>query len=117
MNHPRDDSRTPLRALAEIRGLPIGAAVDLAALQGEPLYRETLHKEFNLCVAENAFKQSSVWTGPYEYAFEGPDLLAAFANENGMALRGHTLVWHQAVPDWLREGDYRPNEVREMLRA
>lgn len=46
----------PLRALAEMRGLPIGAAVDLAALEAEPEYRQTLHEEFNMCVAENAFK-------------------------------------------------------------
>ena len=117
MNDPRDDYRTPLRALAEMRGLPIGAAVDLSALEAEPEYRQTLHKEFNMCVAENAFKALSVWTGPYEYAFDGPDRLAAFASENGLILRGHTLVWHQAVPGWLREGVYSPHNVRDMLRA
>lgn len=117
MDDSQDDFRTPLRALAEIRGLPIGAAVDLTALEAEPEYRQTLHKEFNMCVAENAFKALSVWIGPYEYAFDGPDRLAAYASENGMMLRGHTLVWHQAVPDWLREGGYSPHDIREMLRA
>lgn len=117
MNASRDDYQTPLRALAEIRGLPIGAAVDLAALEAEPEYRQTLHKEFNLCVAENAFKQPSVWKGPHEYDFTGPDRLAAFARDNGMALRGHTLLWHQAVPDWLRNGGFPPDDIREMLRA
>ncbi len=112
-----DNYRTPLRALAEIRGLPIGTAVDLAALASEPEYREVLHKEFNLCVAENAFKPHSVWTGPDDYDFDGPDRLADFARQNGMALRGHTLLWHQAVPVWLRAGSYSPRDVREMLQA
>ena len=111
-----DHYRTPLRALAEVRGLPIGAAVDLAALASEPEYREVLHKEFNLCVAENAFKPHEVWTGPGDYAFDGPDRLADFAQQNGMALRGHTLLWHQAVPSWLRAGNYPARVVREMLQ-
>ena len=117
MNSQSDNYRTPLRALAEIRGLPIGTAVDLAALASEPEYREVLHKEFNMCVAENAFKPHLVWTGPYEYAFDSLDHLADFARQNGMILRGHTLLWHQAVPDWLRAGNYPPHAVREMLQA
>ena len=117
MNRLRDDYRTPLRALAEIRGLPIGTAVDLSALDAEPEYRELLHKEFNMCVAENAFKQAAVWKGPYEYAFSGPDRLAAFALENDLALRGHTLVWHQGIPEWLRAGRYSRSAVHDMLRA
>jgi endo-1,4-beta-xylanase len=117
MNELQDDYRMPLRALADMRGLPIGTAVDMPALEAEPKYRETLHKEFNACVAENAFKQPAVWKGPYEYSFAAPDRLAAFAQENGMALRGHTLIWHQAVPHWLRDGDYPARAVRDMLRA
>ena len=112
-----DNYRTPLRALAEVHGLPIGTAVDLAALASEPEYREVLHREFNLCVAENAFKPHLIWTGPYEYDFEGPDRLADFAQKNGMLLRGHTLVWHQAVPEWLRQGGYSRQAVRVMLQA
>ena len=117
MNDMQDKARTPLRALAEMHGLPIGAAVDLTALETEPEYRETLHKEFNMCVAENAFKAQFVWKGPYDYAFDETDRLAAFAGDNGMALRGHTLVWHQAVPYWLRNGHYSERDVREMLHA
>jgi endo-1,4-beta-xylanase len=112
-----DNYRTPLRALAEVHGLPIGTAVDLAALASEPKYREVLHREFNLCVAENAFKPHLVWAGPYEYVFDDTDRLAEFAQQNGVMLRGHTLVWHQAVPDWLRGGNYSPQAVREMLQA
>ncbi len=117
MTQLQDNHPAPLRALAEMRGLPVGTAVDLAVLASEPQYREVLHKEFNICVAENAFKPHLVWTGPYEYRFDDPDRLAEFAQQNGMTLRGHTLLWHQAVPNWLREGNYPPHAVRDMLKA
>jgi endo-1,4-beta-xylanase len=116
MNSTQESGRVPLRTLAEACGLPVGAAVDLAALEGEPDYSETLRREFNLCVAENVCKQYAVWKGPHEYDFTAPDRLAAFARENGMTMRGHTLVWHQAIPGWLREGDHAPNQVRGWLQ-
>lgn len=111
------ESSTSLRTLADARGLSIGAAVDMRVLADEPQYAQVLAREFNICVAENSFKPAYVWKGPHEYFFEDTDRLAAFARENNMALRGHTLIWHQSVPIWLKEGGYKPAEVRDLLRA
>ena len=37
--------------------------------------------------------------------FETTDQVLAFCKENGIGLRGHTLVWHNQTPDWFfREG-------------
>lgn len=107
-----------LRLLAEARGLSIGTAVAMAPLcGGDPRYTETLRREFNACVAENAFKPSEVWVGPREYDFAATDHLADFAAENNMLLRGHTLVWHQQTPRWLKDPDaFAPEELRGLLR-
>lgn len=92
-----------LRRIAETRDLPVGSAVNMAALNGaDPRYAHTLTGEFNACVAENEFKPSEVWIGPREYDFSVTDRLADLATGNGMLLRGHTLVWHQQTPRWLR---------------
>ena len=106
----------PLRLLAEIVGLPIGSAVNMAALAGEAVYTETLAREFNACVAENAFKPSEVWIGPREYDFSATDRLADFAETNGMLLRGHTLVWHQQTPRWLAGHSLSEADLRGLLR-
>lgn len=58
-----------------------------------------------------------LWKRSAIYDFAGPDALADFAYEDGMNVRGHTLVWHQAKPQWLREGCYAPLAVRKMLKA
>lgn len=110
-----DGAATSLRRLAEARGLPVGAAVNMAALGGDdPRYAETLRAEFNACVAENAFKPSEVWIGPREYDFSVTDRLADFAAENGMLLRGHTLVWHQQTPRWLSSESGRGVPAEEL---
>lgn len=104
-----------LRLLADRRDLLLGAAVDMHPLSTEPRYAEILSREFNTVVAENVFKPHFVWAGPDDYRWDNADRLAQFARENGMALRGHTLVWHQAVPAWLQAGGYTSSEVRRLL--
>lgn len=104
-----------LRSLADSRNLLLGAAVDMEPLSAEPRYAETLSREFNAVVAENVFKPHLVWAGPGKYRWEDADRLAEFARKNGMALRGHTLVWHQAVPAWLQAGGFTPQQVRRLL--
>ena len=107
----------PLRAYAAARRLPIGAAADMSALATDSRYAATLAREFDLVVAENAFKAHEVWTGPYSYDFTRCDALAAFAREHGMALRGHTLLWHQSVPEWLASGTFSDADIRRMMAA
>lgn len=46
-----------------------------------------------------------------------PDNLAAFAAQNGMALRGHTLVYEVCLPQWLTDGLFSSNEMAQILRA
>jgi GH35 family endo-1,4-beta-xylanase len=50
-----------LRELADRRGLLIGAACSPDPVANEPLYRETLAREFNCLVAENCMKPLYCW--------------------------------------------------------
>ncbi|MEO6097649.1 MAG: endo-1,4-beta-xylanase [Fibrobacteria bacterium] len=88
-------SQESLRALAATRQVYIGAAVGAAFWGGDSRYQETLRTEFNLLVAENAMKFQSLEPKRNEFTWTQADELAAFASQNGMAMRGHTLVWHQ----------------------
>lgn len=97
-----------LRALAERQGLLVGAAVDLAALYDplEPDYARLLAREFNLVVAENAMKWASLSNERGQYSFTGADALVRFARQHGQRLRGHTLIWHEQLPAWVRGGTF-----------
>lgn len=105
----------PLRALAEKRGLQIGAAVEPSLLWQEPEYGTVLAREFNLVVAENVMKWGALQTSRGQFNFAAADLLLDFAQKNRMAVRGHTLVWHQQLPRWMY-GSFSPAEMEAILR-
>ena len=105
-----------LRESAEKRGVYIGTAVAMTPLEKDPLYRRILEREFNIIVAENAFKWSSIRPARKKFDFKETDKLMKFAEKNRMKLRGHTLVWHRQIPKWLTEGDFMREETIEILK-
>lgn len=92
-------SEAPLKELYK-DAFHIGAAVNPGTIERQ---RSLLAYHFNSLTAENEMKFSSVHPKEELYTFEDADIIAAFAREHGMALRGHTLVWHNQTPEWLFE--------------
>ena len=107
-------SGVALRDKADPRGFLIGAAVSPTLLSHGP-YADTLGREFNVAVAENAMKFAALHPAEARYDFCAADNLVTYAQTNGMAIRGHTLVWHESLPDWLTKGHYAPAEVEHIL--
>lgn len=73
----------------------IGAAVSRRTIR---THADLLTKHFNSLTCENEMKYASVYTKNGDTDFTGADAVYAFALEHGMALRGHTLVWHNQTP-------------------
>jgi endo-1,4-beta-xylanase len=44
------------------------------------------------------------------------DLVAQFAQENNKTLRCHTLVWGQALPDWVKYGNFSRDDMIAILK-
>jgi len=97
---PVPEGSETLRAKAQARNLIIGAAAASDSLS-EVLYRTTLSREYSELEAENEMKFEPIHPGPTIYNYSGPDALVAFAQTNSMKVRGHALVWHEQVPDWV----------------
>ncbi|PLV57660.1 endo-1,4-beta-xylanase [Thermotoga sp. SG1] len=61
-------------------------------------------KHFNSITAENEMKPDSllagIENGKLKFRFETADKYIEFAQQNGMVVRGHTLVWHNQTPEW-----------------
>lgn len=104
-----------LRSLAQARGRYIGAAVAPGPLLSEPVYAETLAREFNMLTPENALKFGRTHPSRDRYTFQDADAIVAFAQANGMAVRGHTLVWHEVLPRWLTAGAFARDELLAIL--
>jgi endo-1,4-beta-xylanase len=69
----------PLRASADERGFFIGAAVAVTPFGNEQIYQDTLRREFNIIVAENAFKWDAVHPARNRFNFTDTDALVEFA--------------------------------------
>ena len=107
---------TSLRGWADQRKVDIGAAVSIPALESDEPYRDLLAREFNLVVPENVMKWDATEPQQGVFTFEDGDKLVAFAEQHKMRVRGHTLVWHQALPDWVSKGEWTKETLSEALR-
>jgi endo-1,4-beta-xylanase len=85
------------QSLAEF--FPVGAAVSQVRIQGEKAFLLTKH--FNSVVSENDMKWSSLQPTEGTFTFGAADAQVSFARTNNMAVRGHTLVWHNQIPAWV----------------
>ena len=78
----------------------IGAAIGLAQISSEVEDSNILTKQFSSITAENIMKPQSLSPAEGIYNFTDADALVAFAEANGIAVRGHTLLWHRQTPDY-----------------
>ncbi len=89
-----------LKAHAEARGLLTGAAVNVQLLRSDETYRRVLGEQYSILVGENCMKFGPTEPKPGEYFFNDADGLVSFAEANGIKVRGHNFVWHEALPEW-----------------
>jgi endo-1,4-beta-xylanase len=116
---PSAQPATTLRQAAAAHHILIGAAADPSFL-AETDYSSILGTEFSQLQPENAMKFGPIHprpdTDPQPYDFRGADALVAFAQAHSMAVRGHTLVWHNQVPEWVKKGNYSSSELAKILQ-
>jgi endo-1,4-beta-xylanase len=105
-----------LRDLAFARGIAIGTSVAAGPLQDNAGYRDRLGVEFSTVTPEDALKWSAVEPRRGQYDFTDADRIVNFAAQHGQAVRGHTLVWHLSLPDWLTRGGFHAPELRDILK-
>ncbi|TYP88480.1 endo-1,4-beta-xylanase [Blastococcus xanthinilyticus] len=82
----------------------------------DPTYRKVLATEFNSVSPENQMKWDFIHPEPGVYNFKPADQIVAFAERHGQEVRGHTLLWHSQLADWVTEGDYTDEELRAILK-
>lgn len=88
----------PLKDIYEDHFL-IGNAVSMNEMDGQRLDLLTHHH--NLVTAENAMKPEYAYNTMREFDFSSQMRLVERIKEEGLALHGHVLVWHQQSPEWL----------------
>jgi endo-1,4-beta-xylanase len=100
--HPQPpiEPLTPVKEVLEPYFL-IGTAIEPS--QTSTLHSELLLRHFSSLTAENAMKLNAIHPAEGTYNFGPADTLANFARSHGLPMRGHTLLWHEQVPEWFFE--------------
>ena len=110
---PQDNfvKEAKLSDLAQKYGFKVGACVSFNQLNRSS-YIKMLSGDFNTTTATNEFKaysllnqQKSIQEGVPVMNYAQADLIAKMAQENGLGIRGHVLVWDAYMNEWFfREG-------------
>lgn len=109
------EAEVSLRHLAEQNGIHIGAAVYASHLD-DPAHQQVLSQQFNMLTPEHEAKACMVQPAQAQFDFRNVDTLVAFAEEHDMVVHGHTLLWHQCMPEWLASGQFSRDEAIQLLR-
>src|SRR5690606_3673981 len=112
-----------LNALAQRSGRRWGSAINWNVDNGggsirNPDYTAIIRAECGVVVPENEMKWRWTRPGPDSFDFARLDEIVAWAQGAGLAVRGHTLLWHRPrwFPDWLNTYDHGANPVAEAER-
>ncbi|MDX7953962.1 endo-1,4-beta-xylanase [Lichenihabitans sp. Uapishka_5] len=98
-----------LRDHAARAGLIYGAAVTLES-QGDPVTRALYEREARIVTTDLELKFAGLRPTPDGFRFEGADTLVAWARRQNLLVRGHTLIWNESNPDWLKRCSAREVE-------
>lgn len=90
----------------------IGASVDSERWSG---YADIIQKHFNSISPENDMKFVNIHPTEYGYSFERMDKLVSFAKQFGCKVHGHTLIWHEQLPDWVKRYEGNEKHIKKIL--
>jgi endo-1,4-beta-xylanase len=98
------------------RGLILyGAAARSDALVSDLSYRDAIVANCQMIVPESELKWLELRPARNEFRFDRADAIVDFGRQNNIAVRGHTLAWYGAMPDWTEEISSRAEAERELV--
>jgi len=109
-----DVNSTPLKTLAERKGLRYGCEATVREL-GDDQLSKLVASQCDLLVPGLALKWEALRPTPETYDFKNADWTYRFTEGHGMKLHGHTLVWHLALPKWFNSYATPKNAKQLML--
>jgi endo-1,4-beta-xylanase len=92
---------------------PMGVAVSPQSIRGRDV--PLILKEFNSITAENAMKPGPIHPEENRWNWRDADSIVAFAERNGLKVRGHVLLWHEQTPDWFFKDEAGNDVSKEVL--
>lgn len=89
-------------AASRARRIPFGSASMIQDFRADPRYRAALTQHCDIIAPMNDLKWEQLRHDRARFDYADADEQVAFARDNGKALRGHTLLWGEALPPWVK---------------
>lgn len=99
------DHALSLGELAARKGLLFGSGVESGEFSKPrgPAYARLLKTECRIITTGTEIKLHAVRPTPQVITYDGADSILRFASANDLQLRGHTLIWNDYLPDWIKK--------------
>ncbi|MBS7811737.1 endo-1,4-beta-xylanase [Roseococcus pinisoli] len=106
-----------LAQLAWEKGILFGTMATLDLLEESPiLLPEAITRDARIVVPGLELKWDKLRPAPDRFDFSRAEAMLAFAERQGLPSKGHTLVWHEALPRWFNLSPTR-DEAQALLRT
>jgi endo-1,4-beta-xylanase len=105
-----------LQDIAQSRGILIGSEVGGERDErADTTYWNIASQEFSIWTI-NQYYFAVVHPQPDQYNFTYGDFLVQQAQTNGIKIRGHTLIWHNSLPDWISKGTFTRDQLMAIMK-
>lgn len=96
------DSLLSLKAAAKSSGKLLAVFSGMHQLMYDNAAANLIASEFDMLAIGNDLKMFRIHPTPDTYDFHYGDYDLDWSKKNGLKFRGHTLVWHNGIPSWVR---------------
>ncbi len=108
--HPASATPTVVR-----RTVPLGSAV-LGARGWDASYLKAFLAHYDSLTPENAMKMDALQPRRGSYVFKDADTMTNWALSNGKSVHGHTLIWGNQLPLWMKTTTWDRDSLLAVLR-
>lgn len=96
---------------------PIGVAIESYDMVPGTRNKEIIDRQFNSFTAENILKPNSIHPQENTFNWSEADQMVDYAVNQNKRFHGHTLLWHNQLPNWMENFQGNSAEWEAMMKT
>jgi len=100
---------------ARYAGVQLGGVLSDTTLRNDRTFASVAANDYHIAGAENALKFPATEPSSNNFSFTASDAIINSAMTNGQNARGHTLIWHGALPNWVASNNWSAAQLQAII--